>query len=117
MGDRRATMFLVLEAPHSHLYPGLVGRISAAPEGLASDLREGAVDCAVEFVDGAAAFGRLGAGEGDSCLLSVDAYETRRGTQIPAKRWSLTISPRDGGGAAFRIAKRLPPQADDPPPP
>ena len=100
-------MFLVLEAAHSHLSPGLTGRIPALPEGLDAALREGAVNCAVEFADGASAFARLSARAGGTYLLSVGSYETRRGTRILAKRWALTIEQVDGA-AAFRVTERLP---------
>ncbi len=91
-------------ATHTHLYPGLRGRILdlAAPDELPSDRA-----CLVEFSDGAAATARVSRLD-EGWQLDTDAYRTAAGTDIAPKSWRLEIE-RDHENPRFRIVKKLPP--------
>ena len=89
---------MILEATHTHLYPGHRGKIS----GLAqiADLQSER-DCLVEFSDGSAAAARISKAK-DVWLLRTNAYRTAAGTDIAAKRWLVRLD-EDGGRVEFRI--------------
>ncbi len=69
---------MILEATHTHLFPGHSGRIS----GLAqiSALQTG-VDCHIEFSDGSTASARISKSE-NGWHLRTSAYHTSAGTKI-----------------------------------
>ena len=94
---------MILQATHTHLYPGHRGRIS----GLAqlADLRSGG-DCLVAFSDGSATPARMHKA-GNAWLLDTAAYRTAAGTDIAAKRWLVCVE-EDDGRAEFRVLKKLP---------
>ncbi len=94
---------MILEATHTHLYPGHRGKIS----GLAqiADMQAGG-DCLVEFSDGSATPARISKSE-DGWQLCTDAYRTAAGTDISAKRWLVCLE-EDGDHVEFRILKKAP---------
>ena len=89
---------MILEASHTHLYPGHRGKVS----GLAqiADLQVGG-DCLVEFSDGSATTARISK-TGSDWLLDTDAYRTAAGTDIAQKRWSVCLE-QEGSQVKFRI--------------
>ena len=93
---------MILQATHTHLYPGHRGEIA----GLAriDDLRAGG-DCLIEFADGSATAARFSK-SGNDWLLDTDAYRTAAGTDIPAKRWQVGLR-ESGRQVEFRIVKKL----------
>ena len=91
---------VVLEAPSSHLYPGIVLRAVAA-EGEELPRRKTA-RCLVVFADGSSAPARLRR-EGDAHLLEVEGYRTARGTPIGAKFWRVASMRRHRGAIEFRL--------------
>ncbi|EPX79643.1 hypothetical protein [Salipiger mucosus] len=85
---------LELEAHHTHLYPGAMGRVlSGRPD-------DGPV--MLTLADGVRATGRL---EGDRLL--IEAHRTGRGTRIAAKAWRVAFD--DDG---FRVTARDTPPVD-----
>lgn len=92
---------MILEATHTHLYPGHAGKIS----GLAqmADIGAGR-ECLVEFSDGSAAPARIWK-HGKEWQVRTSAYRTGAGTQIPEKRW-ITRLEEVGGQLTFRILKK-----------
>ena len=94
---------MILQATHTHLYPGHRGKIS----GLAqiADIQAGG-DCLVEFSDGSAAAARISRSE-NGWQLDTEAYRTAAGTDIAAKRWLVCVE-EDDGRAEFRVLKKLP---------
>ncbi|MBK0397622.1 hypothetical protein H0I76_00330 [Limibaculum sp. M0105] len=95
---------VVLEAGHSHLYPG------AKLGGAAPPATE--TDCLVLFADGAQAGGRVAPADG-GWRLAIGAYRTARGTAIAAKGWLIATTPE----GRLRVAGRISPwQAEAGPP-
>lgn len=94
---------MILEAPDTHLYPGLDGKITGL-DALAR-LQTGC-ECLVEFSDGSAATARLSK-PGKDWLLVTGAYRTAAGSEIGAKRWCIGFAERDGR-TTFRILARAP---------
>ena len=94
---------MILEASHTHLYPGHRGKIS----GLAqiADMQAGG-DCLVEFSDGSATPARISRSE-DGWQLHTEAYRTAAGTDIAARRWLVCLE-EDGDHMEFRILKKAP---------
>ncbi len=92
---------MILEASHTHLYPGHRGKVS----GLAkiAELRTRR-DCLVAFSDGSAAAARISKSEGD-WLLYTNAYRTAAGTDITEKLWLVRLQ-EDGDQVEFRIIKK-----------
>lgn len=92
---------MILEATHTHLYPGHEGKIP----GLAqiAEMQSGG-DCLVEFSDGSMTPARITKSE-NGWQLDTDAYRTAAGTNIPEKRW-LVFLREDGGCVEFRILGR-----------
>lgn len=95
-------MEIVLEAGHTHLYPGLEGKVSGIDPAL---LEEAGAPCRIAFSDGSVAFGSLGRAD-DGWALDVSPYATAAGTDIPAKRWRIDLQQADGG-VTFRIRRKL----------
>lgn len=94
---------MILEAPDTHLYPGLGGRI-AGLDGLAR-LQTGC-ECLVEFSDGSAATADISK-PGNDWLLATGAYRTAAGNRIGAKRWQIDFA-EQGDQTTFRILARAP---------
>ncbi|UCH39234.1 MAG: hypothetical protein JSU67_13850 [Gammaproteobacteria bacterium] len=94
---------MILQATHTHLYPGHRGKIS----GLAqiTDIQAGG-NCLVEFSDGSAATARISRSK-KGWHLDTEAYRTAAGTDITPKRWLVCVE-EDGGLAEFRVIKKLP---------
>lgn len=88
-----ANSAIILRATGSHLYPGARGTVS----------RDGPGACLIEFADGSAAVGTLGADASGGRVLDVAGYRTARGTDVPPRRWRLDPGAAPG---AFRIAAR-----------
>jgi hypothetical protein len=96
-------MEVVLEASHSHLYPGLEGVVA---EGELSPAAS-PIHARIMFADGAVAAGVLARDGDGNWSLSVDPYRTVRGTDIAAKRWALAFTGDEPAGMRFRIRKKL----------
>ena len=91
---------LILEAPSSHLYPGIVLK-AVAEEG--EDLpRRRMTRCLVVFADGSSASAKLRR-EGVAHLLEVESYSTARGTPIGPKVWRVASMHRQRGSLEFRL--------------
>lgn len=92
---------MILQATHTHLYPGHAGTVTGLAQG--ADWRAGG-DAVVEFSDGSATTARI-ACSGDRWLLHTDAYRTAAGTAIADKHWRIEIGEhRDR--IEFRILRR-----------
>ena len=89
---------MILQATHTHLYPGHRGKISGPAQ--IADLQTGS-DCQVEFSDGAVASARLSRFE-DDWHLHTSAYRTAAGTDIAAKHWLIELK-QEGERVVFRI--------------
>lgn len=96
-------MDTVLEAEHTHFYPGHEGWLEA---GSAVETHSNSVPCKILFADGVVTSGDLSLC-GSSGALGVDAYTTAAGSDISAKRWQLRIRRADDGRIRFRIQKKL----------
>ncbi len=94
---------MILEATHTHLYPGHRGKISGLEQ--IADMQAGG-DCLVEFSDGSATPARISRSE-DGWLLCTDAYRTAAGTNIAQKCWLVCLR-EDGGLVEFRILRKAP---------
>ena len=92
---------MILEATHTHLYPGHRGRISGL--GRIAELSSGG-DCLVEFSDGSATPAKISRSAGD-WRLDTGAYRTAAGTDIPARSWLIRFE-EGGDEAGFRILRR-----------
>ncbi|MCG6889351.1 MAG: hypothetical protein LJE92_07170 [Gammaproteobacteria bacterium] len=94
---------MILEATHTHLYPGHSGRVS----GLAriADMQPGH-DCLVAFSDGSVAAARIARYE-DSWQLHTNTYRTAAGTDIAEKLWLVRLE-EDNDRVAFRILNKVP---------
>jgi hypothetical protein len=94
---------MILEATHTHLYPGHKGKIS----GLAqiADMQASG-DCLVEFSDGSATPARISKSE-DAWQLHTEAYRTAAGTDIVARRWIICLE-EDECHVEFRILRKAP---------
>ena len=92
---------MILEATHTHLYPGDKGKIS----GLAqiADIQAGR-ECLVEFSDGSVAPARISRSEND-WQLYTGAYRTAAGSDITEKLWLVCLG-EGGGHVEFRILKK-----------
>ena len=95
---------LLLEARHTHLYPGLRGTVFGR---LASPTGGEASTCQIAFSDGSMALGRLEDGGESDCILETDPYTTAAGTEVPAKKWRIALNHGDGGAGRFRVLARL----------
>lgn len=89
---------MILEASHTHLYPGHRGKISGVARVADIGARR---DCVVEFVDGSAAVASIIESGGER-RLRVDTYRTAAGTRIGAKHWLVRVE-EDSDGLNFRI--------------
>lgn len=89
---------MILQASHTHLYPGLRGRLSGVAQ--TADIIPGR-ECLVEFSDGSATTGRI-AQTGSGWQLDAHAYRTRAGTAIGDKSWLLELD-RVRGRIEFRV--------------
>ncbi len=89
---------MILEATHTHLYPGHRGRISGLDR--ITDIRTG-LDCLVSFSDGSAAAARISKSE-DNWRLQTVPYRTAAGTDIPEKAWVVCLE-EDSNHVEFRI--------------
>jgi len=89
---------MILEATHTHLYPGHRGKIS----GLAqlADIQTDR-DCLIEFSDGSVASARITTSE-NGWQLRTKPYRTAAGTEIAEKRWYVHLE-KDGGQMKFHI--------------
>ena len=104
-------MEIVLEASHTHLYPGHEGRISGVD---AVSRLPAETTCRIDFADGGVAFATLSRADDadgddlglDDWALEVGAYTTGAETAIPVKRWRVGIRQEDDG-LTFRIRGRL----------
>ena len=91
---------LILEAPSSHLYPGIV--LKAVAEEGKGPPRRGRTRCLVVFADGSSAPAKLHR-EGDAHLLEVEGYGTARSTPIGPKVWRVASMRRHRGAIEFRL--------------
>lgn len=94
---------MILEATHTHLYPGHRGKIC----GLAqiADLNEGC-DCLVGFADGSAASARMSR-TANGWQLYTDAYRTAAGTVITERLWVVLLQ-EDNSHIEFHILSKAP---------
>ncbi len=93
---------MILEVPHTHLYPGLRGEIS----GLArlGEVRPGS-DCMVAFSDGSLATARISDSE-VGWLLRTNGYRTAAGTDIEPKCWLIRVA-AEGDRVRFRVVRKV----------
>jgi len=98
-------MEIVLEAGHTHFYPGHVGSVEGGILPAADGL---GVPCRIVFSDGAVAFVALQIQADGSAVLAVDPYRTVAGTGIAAKTWLVDFHRDPGGTVRFRIRRRAP---------
>jgi len=96
-------MTLILQATHTHLYPGHRGKISGAAR--IADIGTGG-DCLVEFADGSAAAGKMSKTTRD-WRLQVGAYRTAAGTAIGGKYWAMRLD-EVGDEVKFRVLAKTP---------
>ena len=92
---------MILQASHTHLYPGHRGKVSGAAQ--IADLPEDR-NCVVEFSDGSAAAARLSR-SGNAWQLDTKPYRTAAGTDIAAKCWRISLHERHGR-IEFRILEK-----------
>ena len=92
---------MILEATHTHLYPGHRGKIF----GLAqiADIKADN-ECLVEFSDGSVAPARISRFE-NGWQLYTDAYQTAAGLDIAKKLWLVYLD-EDDGHVEFRVLKK-----------
>lgn len=93
---------MLLQATHTHFYPGHEGEISGISR--IAELQAGC-DCVVEFVDGSATCAKISRID-DGWQLQTNAYRTAAGTEIAAKRWRLRLE-ETGDRIRFRILQRV----------
>jgi len=93
---------MILEATHTHLYPGHRGKVSGLTQ--VSDLQAGD-DCLVEFSDGSVTPARVWESK-DGWQLRTDAYRTAAGTDIAKKCWLVYLG-ENGNHVEFRILKNV----------
>ena len=93
---------MILEATHTHLYPGCQGTVS----GLAqiADLKTGA-DCQVVFADGSMAYAGISK-SANAWQLFTQAYRTAAGAEITQTRWLIRLQ-EQGAQVSFRILKKV----------
>ncbi len=94
---------MILQATHTHLYPGHRGTISGLDH--LADLRTGN-DCTVEFSDGSAVPGTLRKSD-DGWQLHTSAYRTAAGTEIVKTAWRIRLE-EDDNCVSFRILGKTP---------
>jgi len=92
---------MILEATHTHLYPGHKGKISGPAQ--LSELQAGG-DCLVEFSDGSVTPARITKSD-NGWQLDTHAYRTAAGTKIAEKCWQVVLQ-EHGGHLEFRILKQ-----------
>jgi hypothetical protein len=92
---------MILQATHTHLYPGHRGKIA----GLAriADLQT-ARDCQVAFSDGSVAFARISRLD-NGWRLYTSAYRSAAGTDISEKLWVACLQEVDDH-VEFRILEK-----------
>jgi hypothetical protein len=89
---------MILEATHTHLYPGHRGKVSGLAQLAA--IQTGA-DCLVEFSDGSVASARITRYE-NAWKLRTNPYRTAAGTAIAEKLWLIRLE-KDGDQMKFHI--------------
>lgn len=95
---------VVLEAGHTHFYPGHEGWLEGDAPAL--DDGERTLPSRIVFADGTTAGGTLKLA-GDGWELEVAPYVTAAGTDIGAKRWSITFRSTPDRRTSFRIDRKL----------
>lgn len=98
-------MEIVLEARHTHLYPGLEGLVAGDDAPAPSAGAEG-LPSRIAFSDGAMAAGTLKHADGAGWELEVGPYTTAAGTHIAARKWRIAFR-RENGRTAFRVERKL----------
>ena len=93
---------MILQASHSHLYPGHRGRVSGLTR--VSEIKAGN-QCLVEFSEGSAVPARLSKCE-NGWHLDTGAYRTAAGTDIAEKRWLVALT-EEAGEVEFRILRKV----------
>ena len=93
---------MILEATHTHLYPGHRGKVAGPAQ--VSDLQAGG-DCLVEFSDGSVTPAGISESEA-GWQLRTDAYRTAAGTDIAEKCWLVYLG-EVGDHVEFRILKNV----------
>jgi len=92
---------MILQATHTHLYPGHRGKISGLAQ-LAAIQTGG--DCLVEFSDGSVASARINSYE-NAWQLRTSPYRTAAGTAIAEKLWVIHLE-KDGNQIKFHILNK-----------
>ncbi len=93
---------MILEATHTHLYPGCEGKISGLTQ--LADFKTDP-DCLVVFSDGSVAYARISKSE-NGWQLCTKPYRTAAGTEITKKLWLARLE-EQGARVAFRILKKV----------
>jgi hypothetical protein len=103
-------MEIVLEAEHTHFYPGHEGAVAGGAPILS---RKGERwPSRIVFADGAMAGGMLKCTDDGRWDLEVSPYTTAAGTDIAAKRWQLSFRRHADGRTRFRIERKLAARSD-----
>jgi len=92
---------MILEATHTHLYPGHRGKISGLAQLAA--IQPG-LDCLIEFSDGSMTSARIAKSE-NAWQLHTNAYRTAAGTEIAEKIWFIRLE-NDEDQVKFHILNR-----------
>ena len=92
---------MILQATHTHLYPGCEGKISGLTQLAES---EADPDCVVAFSDGSVAYASISKFE-NGWQLGTKPYRTAAGTEITEKLWLVRLQ-QQGADVAFRILKK-----------
>ena len=78
---------MILEATHTHFYPGHRGKISGLTQ--IADIQTGR-DCLIEFSDGSVASARITRSD-NGWQLRTNSYRTTAGTEIAEKLWYVHL--------------------------
>ena len=100
--SRRRVAAMILQATHTHLYPGHRGKVPGLTR--VSDLQAGC-DCLVEFSDGSVTPASISE-SGDGWQLRTDPYRTAAGTNIAEKCWLIHLQD-DVDHVEFRILEKV----------
>jgi hypothetical protein len=101
-------MALLLEATHTHFYPGHVGAIFG---NVPRSGEAGTIQTRVKFSDGVTVEAILSPTDRDGTwLLEVGPYTTAAKSRIPGKTWEVQVRMAGQPQAAFRVIRKVSPE-------